>query len=205
MNQDLTGRKSTSDLLELLPSEFEKAEEAIKSYENLVENCPFHAVNELRFAASHLVKSVKLGINDNEECRVQLEQAIKHAQRAYLNASIKYEFLSLSSQTQIYRESIVGYEHLAATIVPHYIEHIGKIDTLEKISWNEYEQEQETPEFIGRCTKHIQVNKAFINDFLSAQKPLFSAIAHDRKGFRLSWYLCVLGIMASFLLGYFFR
>lgn len=205
MSQTLIDINSTNELLNLLFFEFEKAEKAIRNYENLIETLPFYAVNELRFSASHVVRAVKLGISNNEECIRQFKSAITHAQRAYSNASMKYEVISLYMQVRTYRKSFEEYEHLAATIVPHYIEHMGKLSTLKEISHKTFEQDQDTPEFIEECRKHIHINRAFINDFLSAQKPLFSAIARDRKNFRLAWFLWSLGIIISFLLGYFIR
>lgn len=202
MNETSTSTHVSKDPLEALFSEFEKAENAIKSYEYLIGSLPVSSVNELRYAGLHVVQALKLGIN-NAERREKLDSAIRHAQRAYSDASMKYQVMSLSIQVKTYRDSFKGYEHVAAFIVPHYLEHIGQLNTLKEISLETYKSGKDTPELVDEYRKHIQVKSAFIKDLLSAKEPLFTAISRDRKGIRLSWILCGLGIIGSFLLGHF--
>lgn len=192
---------SNHKLTELLSSEFAKAEQAVKDYEHLTAELPVPSVNELRYAGCHAIQALKLGITESEKCHELLDRATRHARRAYFDV-LEYDVILMTKKVEAYQRSYEGYEYLAASIVPHYLEHINKLNALGELLGSAHELDKESPSYVDGCREQIQVMRDFINDFLVAQPPLFAAIANDQKKGRISWLQCIIGIVISFILGY---
>lgn len=192
--------RSSKELAELLFSEFAKAEKAVKDYEHLTAELPVPSVNELRYAGCHAIQAIKHGIDESNECQELLDRAIRHSKRAYYDV-LEYDVMLMTKKVEAYQRFYEGYERLAASIIPHYCDHIAKLNALGEILGSAHELDKESPDYVKSCQEHIQVMRNFINDFLAAQKPLFSAIKHDQQGIRLTWILWVLGFVISYILG----
>ncbi|MEG0025095.1 MAG: hypothetical protein RR719_07100 [Akkermansia sp.] len=191
---------SSDDLAELLYSEFAKAEKAVKDYEHLAAELPVPSINELRYAGFHAVQAIKLGISEHDKCHELLDRAIRHSRRAYYDV-LEYDVMLMTKKVEAYQRVYEGYEYLAASIIPGYIDHIKKLNALGELLGSAHELDKESPVYIDGCGEQISVMRNFINDFLSAQEPLYAAIAHEQKSSHISWIQCIIGIVASFVLG----
>lgn len=192
--------RSSKELAKLLFSEFAKAEKAVKDYEHLTAELPVPSVNELRYAGCHAVQAIKRGIDESNECQELLDRAIRHSRRAYYDV-LEYDVMLMTRQVEAYKRFYEGYERLAAPLIPHYFEHVRKLNALGEMLGDAHELDKESPDYMESCREQIQVMRDFINDFLTAQETISSAIENDQKSCKRSWFQCIIGIVAGFVLG----
>lgn len=191
---------SCSELAGLLSSEFSKAEKAVKDYEHLTGELPFPSVNELRYAGCHAVQAIKLGLGENEKCIELLDRAVRHSRRAFYDV-LEFDVMLMTQKVEACKRAYEGYEYLAASVIPNYLDHVKRLNNLGEQLDVVHELDKDSREYVHLCRNQIQVMRNFVKDFLAAEEALFAAIKHDQQRYRLSWVQCAVGIVGGFVLG----
>ena len=181
---------------------FEEAEQVVKKAEHAGEYLPIPSVNELRYAGFHHAKADKLLSEGDEAGAVEnMQKAIRHANRARFDA---YEFYIAvySERVRCIFESFKGHEHIAARHIPNYKKHIARLNEIGNMIENTNDIDKESKGYVENCEKTCRSLQRFISDFRSVECALFSEIEEGKLTKKRSWIQCIIGIVASFLLGF---
>lgn len=190
------------------------AEAALKAYEHVSSETVVPCINELRYAAKHVADALQAEGEgaDEEKVREHWNKAIRHTHRAkYDVLEFHLELVKLKVSGAI--ESYEGYAHIAAKVIPNYFRHKKALYSLEESIAESVSKRKDTPEYIDYCNKHIELAKAFLNDFLLAEEELMSSIEQEKRRQEerrhdkiRSWYQiiasCVLGGLITLLAQY---
>ena len=164
--------RTSLEIVAELTIEFSRAESACKAFEHQDGGLPIPVVNELRYAGAHAIKALKRGIDDSEECREELDKALRHCKRARYDA-LEFNVVLATERLDKCIDMYRGYEWLAAPLIPRYYEHSRLIreagHKLESTSGIDKESEL----YIGNCMEHIRTIEAFIQDFETAMPVIF--------------------------------
>lgn len=181
---------------------FEEAEGAIKKAEHAGEDLPIPSINELRYAGFHHAKADKLLSEGDESGAIEnIQKAIRHANRARFDA---YEFYIAvySERVKDIFESFKGYEYIASRHIPNYKKHTAKLNEIGNMIENTNDMDKESKDYVERCEKTCRSLQRFVSDFRSVECALFSEIEESKSSKGRSWIQCIIGIVASFLLGF---
>ena len=203
--------RTSLEIVAELTIEFSRAERACKAFEHQDGGLPIPVVNELRYAGAHAIKALKRGIDDSEECREELDKALRHCKRARYDA-LEFNVVLATERLDKCIDMYRGYEWLAAPLIPRYYEHSRLIreagHKLESTSGIDKESEL----YIGNCMEHIRTIEAFIQDFETAMPVIFSAIRHEKekdarverlegKQAKRSWWQTLVTVLLSGAIG----
>ncbi len=203
--------RTSLEIVAELTIEFSRAESACKAFEHQDGGLPIPVVNELRYAGAHAIKALKRGIDDSEECREELDKALRHCKRARYDA-LEFNVVLATERLDKCIDMYRGYEWLAAPLIPRYYEHSRLIreagHKLESTSGIDKESEL----YIGNCMEHIRTIEAFIQDFETAMPVIFSAIRHEKekdarverledKQAKRSWWQTLVTVLLSGAIG----
>lgn len=192
--------------------EFHEAESAIKKYERLSSETAIPSINELRYATYHVVKAIEAEENKQGAAADKMwDRAIRHTKRAKFDV-MEFHVALCMDRAEKARESYVGYEALAASLIPNYFKHKKALRALASEIEHLTELDKESPASVKLCEKQIRIAGAFLQDFELAQEALFTEIerrealraesqSKEKKQTRVSWLQCVLSAILGTVLG----
>lgn len=199
---------------------FSNAESEIHKTESITQKTPVSALNELRYAGSHMLVYLQ---EENEE---ELKQAVMHGRRAYYDAQ-RFLLLFLMRDAQAIRDGMG--EHIALYVdlvaktygkgkygqlktglreAKSYIQQMAQIKT----DGNRWKNRGET---FAACVPHIEALKEYINvyeaisdEFVRVRKSAEDAKLEEEKrrkdearDKKRNFILRVLGLIVTILVG----
>ena len=197
------------ELIKELREAFNEAESEIHKTESITQKSPVSALNELRYAGSHML--VFLQESEQEE----LNQAVMHGRRAFYDAQ-RFMLLFLMRDAQAIRDGMGEHIPLYVDLVSKtYSE--GKYSQLKKglLAAKAYIQQmaqiktdskrwQNRGEIYAACKPHIEALKEYIevyetlsDEFVRIRKAEESRLQKETQDKRRNYVLGVLGLLVA--------
>lgn len=202
---------SYNGLLDELKEAFNEAESAIHEAESVTQRTPVAALNELRYAGSHMLVSLLENKLD------ELQQAVMHARRAFYDAQ-RFELLFLMRDAQAIRDGIgdqipmyvdlvakacggATYARLKTQLIEAkaYIQRMAQIKSDSKRWERRNEAFAECAPHIEALQKYIELYETLSDEFIRARKEKEEASLKEERKERRNFILGVIGVIAAFI------
>ncbi len=181
----------TKESFDRINADFKSAEKSIKDCEIWMNELPQGAVNELRYAASHLVEYL---VSEDEE---HLKKFQRHCKRAKYDSK-EIPVLMIKEKIDILLERFQGNEDIVSDVISEEYSKILKSrrETNKAISDanNLRDSREEYLDAINECLGVLQQNLATLEDAVPA-------IERKIKRAKFHNYLGVLGLLAAVIAG----
>lgn len=197
------------ELIKELREAFNEAESEIHKTESITQKSPVSALNELRYAGSHML--VFLQESEQEE----LNQAVMHGRRAFYDAQ-RFMLLFLMRDAQAIRDGMGEYIPLYVDLVSKtynegkysqlkkgllaakaYIQQMAQIKTDSKRWQNRGEAYASCKPHIEALKEYIEVYETLSDEFVRIRKAEESRLQKETQDKRRNYVLGVLGLLVA--------
>ncbi len=207
----MNSEDNASELIRLLREAFNEAEGEIHRCESVTQKAPVSALNELRYAGSHML--IYLQERDQEE----LKQAIMHGRRAFYDAQ-RFTLLFLMRDAQAIRDGIGDFIPLYVDLVSKthgankygelkknllsaksYIQQLAQIKSDSKRWLNRGENYVACKPHIQALREYIEVYEALSDEFARVRKEEMESKRAKEQDKKRKFILAVLGLILTML------